>query len=30
MSAARQAGKTILFRALRLGFRLVPMSEAAR
>ncbi|MDQ3510403.1 MAG: glycoside hydrolase family 99-like domain-containing protein [Pseudomonadota bacterium] len=30
MTSARIIGKTLLFNTLRLGFRLVPMSEAAR
>ncbi len=30
MNAVKQAGKTLLFRVLRFGFRLAPMSEAAR
>ena len=30
MSGARQTGNTMVFRLLRFGFRLVPMSEAAR
>ncbi len=30
MTPVRSIGKTIVFNALRLGFRLVPMSEAAR
>ena len=30
MTSGRQTGKAMLFRLLRFGFRLVPMSEAAR